>query len=101
MYAAARVGFRRAHFAARSTTPAARTLTGSPAANRRRSAASAPAVGYRSAGSFSRHFRQISSRSRGNPGTRFPGRSGSSSATFRRSASWSGASNGLVPVRHS
>ena len=45
VYAAARVGFRRAHFATRSTAPAARTLTGSPAANRRRSAASAPAVG--------------------------------------------------------
>ena len=34
VYAAARVGFRRAHLASRSTAPAARTLTGSPAANR-------------------------------------------------------------------
>jgi hypothetical protein len=36
---------------------AGRTLTGSPAANRLRSAVSDPAVGYRSAGSFARHFR--------------------------------------------
>ena len=86
VYAAARVGFRRAHLADSLDHPGrthAHRLAGREPA---RSAASAPAVGYRSAGSFARHFRQISSTSRGSPGTRLPGRSGSSSATFRRSA---------------
>src|SRR5262249_42715538 len=81
VYAAASVGFRRTHLATRSTTPAGRTLTGSPAANRPRSAASAPAVEYRSAGSFSRHFRQMISRSRGVCGFNRDGGSGGHSRT--------------------
>src|SRR5262249_47929613 len=60
-----------------------------------------PAVGPRSAGPFARPLRQISPPSHGSPAPRLPGRSGSSSATFRRSESGSGASNGRAPVRHS
>jgi len=74
-YTAARVGYLRTHLAAFSSRPGGRTLTGSPARKRFRSSASAAAVGYRACGHFSRHFRQISSRSAGTPGANLRGAS--------------------------
>ena len=51
-----------------SNGPTRRTLIGTPSRKRRRSWASSNAEGYRRAGSFSRHFRQIVSRSRAQAG---------------------------------
>ena len=48
--------------------PTGRACIGSPARNRRRSSARSAQAGYRSAGRFRRHFRQIISRSRGTRG---------------------------------
>ena len=56
-------GRRLPHFQARSQAGVGRARIGSPSTNRRRSSASSAAVANRRAGSFSRHFRQIVSRS--------------------------------------
>ena len=59
---------RRYHRQARSARPDGRAAIGSPSSQRSRSTAIASADGYRPRGSFSRHFRQIASRSRSTPG---------------------------------
>jgi hypothetical protein len=61
---AATLGLRRAHRATRPTGPSGRARIGSPACHRARSFA----VRYRFRGSFSKHYRQIVSKSRGTPG---------------------------------
>ena len=64
----ATAGFRRDQRSVRSTVPTARALMDLPSRKHARSSASASADSYRFAGDFSRHFRQIVSRSRGMPG---------------------------------
>ena len=52
------------HCEARRERPCGRAETGAPASQRSRSEASAPAVGYRCLGYFSKNLMQIASRSR-------------------------------------
>ena len=79
---AATARLRRTHLTPRSTGPAGRALIVCPLRNRRRSSARSSAEAYRRAGSFSRHFRQIVSRSRGTAGTSSPGGTGSRAITW-------------------
>jgi hypothetical protein len=66
---AAQAGFRRHHRVSRSAERTGRVCrNGAPSRNRRSSSASSPAEVYRRSGSLRRHFRQISTRSRGRPG---------------------------------
>ena len=74
-------GRRFPHFQARSQAGVGRAWIGSPSTNRRRSSASSAAVANRRAGSFSRHFRQIVSRSCGTRGSSWRGGTGSCSMT--------------------
>ena len=57
-----------AHLQPCSHSGIGRALMGAPVRHRHRSSASSPAVAYRRDGSFSRHLRQIVSRSRAQPG---------------------------------
>ena len=99
--AAATAGRRRAHFQPRSQNGDGRAAIGSPARWRRRSSASASAVAYRRAGAFSRHFRQIVSRSRGRPGWSRDGGTGSMVLTCSRVSRAVAARNGGRPVSSS
>ena len=65
---AARAGLRRTHLEAFSHVGTGRAEIGMPFSQFSRSQARCSAVAYRFAGSFSRHFRQIVSRSSGSQG---------------------------------
>ncbi len=94
----ATTGLRRHQRHARSAAPTGRARIGSPARYRRRSPARAAAEGYRFPGSFSRHFRQIVSRSRGIVALSRRGGTGSSATTIRTVSSGVAAWNGGRPV---
>src|SRR5205823_10397697 len=70
---AATAGLRLTHFQARRPVPARRAVTGSPACQRLKSSARAPAVSYRRVGSFSRHLRATASREIGRAACRGKG----------------------------
>ncbi len=85
-------GLRRHHIAARTIGPTGRARIGSPRSHRDRSSERARALGYRRPGSFSRHLRQITSRSRGTRGFSRDGGSGYCVRTM------SSVSTSVVPV---
>ena len=62
-------GRRLPHFQTRSQAGVGLARIGSPSRNRRKSSANSAAVANRRAGSFSRHFKQIVSRSYGTRGS--------------------------------
>ena len=70
----ATAGRRLAHFSSRTHGVTGRAWIGFPSRNRRSSSARVAAEAYRRPGSFSRHFRQIVSRSRGTDGIEPPRR---------------------------
>ncbi|MFO0956416.1 MAG: hypothetical protein U0800_02985 [Isosphaeraceae bacterium] len=84
---AAGAGRRRTHFASRSQAGTGLAAIGRPSSQLFRSSARSSARGYRRAGSFSRHLRQIVSRSRGISARTVRGRGGAASVTcwIRRS----------------
>ena len=71
---AATAGRRRVHFTTRSLAEIGRARIGRPSRNRCNSSASSRAEPYRRRGSFSRHFKQIVSRSRSTAGFKPPRR---------------------------
>jgi hypothetical protein len=95
---AAAAGRRRAHFAARSQSGVRRARIGSPAWKRRKSPASSRALSYRLRGCFSRHFRQMVSRSRGTWSRNRLGGTGSSESTWSTVAMGVSALSGGRPV---
>ena len=85
----ATTGFRLHHRQARADRPIGRAWIGLPSRNRSSSSATAWALAYRRGIDFSRHFRQIVSRSSGTAGLSCRGATGSRSSTCRS------VSNGL------
>ena len=81
---AALTGSRRHHRQSHSARPIRRATIGRSSRNRRRSSARSSAVAYRLRGSFSRHFRQMVSISRGRWRWRRPGGKTSCSAAWLR-----------------
>jgi hypothetical protein len=92
-------GRRRHHFAALPATPKGRANVGSPRRNRPNSFANSQALPYRRCGSFSRHLRQILSRSRGIPELSTRGAMGSWLSTSSSVSVIVAAWNGARPVR--
>ena len=86
-------------FDARRPPPTGRAAVGFPARNRSRSSDRASAVSYRRAGSFSRHLRQIASRSRGTSGRNLRSGGGSSKTTRRRISGAPVPRKGVRPVK--
>ena len=102
--APASFGLRRHQRHARSARLTRRARIGSFARNRPSSSAKSCALAYRRRGSFSRHLRQIVSRSRGMLGLNSRGATGSVSTTCRSSAvnvsPWNGGRPGQQVVQH-
>jgi hypothetical protein len=87
-----------AEFAARTTGPTGLARIGSPRSQRDRSSDKARALGYRRPGSFSRHFRQITSRSRDTRGFSRDGDWGSWVRTMSSVSASVVPANGARPV---
>ena len=95
---AATTGRRRAHRSGRRSSGGRRARMGVPSSHRPRSSAKSCAVRQRADGSFSKHDRQIVSRSRGTSARSLRGATGSRVSTCSSSSCTVAATNGARPV---